>query len=406
MNHMQNEIKSCPYARRCGGCDYQGMSYEEQLIKKQKRAVELLKEFGRVEPIIGMQDPYHYRNKVHAVFDRDRNGNYISGVYEKNSHRVVDVKECLIENQKADEIIATIRSLLKGFKIKTYNEDTGYGLLRHVLVRTGHATGQILVVLVLASPVFPSKNNFVKALLERHPEITSIVLNVNDKRTSMVLGEREIVLYGKGYIEDDLCGYTFRISPRSFYQINAIQTEKLYRKAITFASLTGKETVFDAYCGIGTIGLIASGQAKKVIGVELNKEAVKDAITNAKRNKAENIRFYCEDAGVFITNLAKQKEHVDVVFLDPPRSGSTEAFLSAVASLAPDKVVYVSCNPETLARDLKFLKKKHYRVEKIAPVDMFPWTSSIETVVLLSQRKADDYVEVEFELDELKSELF
>ena len=294
---MKKEI--CPYAKKCGGCDYQGMEYSDQLKEKQKMVEKLLKSFAPVKPIIGMENWLHYRNKVHAVFDRDKKGNIISGVYEKNSHRVVNVDSCMIENEKADAIIVTIRKLLKSFKIKTYDEDSGYGLLRHVLIRTGHKTGQILVVLVLSSPILPSKNNFVKALRKEHPEITSIVINVNDRRTSMVLGEREIVLYGKGFIEDELCGLTYRISPKSFYQVNPVQTEKLYQTAIDYAGLTGKEVVVDAYCGIGTIGMTASAKAKEVIGVELNKDAVKDAIANAKRNNIKNVRFYEKDAGDF-----------------------------------------------------------------------------------------------------------
>ncbi len=349
-NNFQTDI--CPYAKKCGGCDYQGIPYEKQLSMKQKEMEKLFGGFSKVYPIIGMEEPMHYRNKVHAVLDRDRKGNIISGVYEKNSHRVVNVDSCMIEDERADAIVLTIRKLIKDFKMKVFDEDTGYGLFRHVLIRTGHVSGQILVVLVLASPILPAKNNFIKALRAAHPEITSIVLNVNDRKTSMVLGEREIVLYGKGYIEDTLCGLTYRISPKSFYQVNPIQTEKLYQTAIDFAGLTGKEVVLDAYCGIGTIGMTASSKAKEVIGVELNKDAVKDAIANAKVNGIKNVRFYNKDAGDFIVSMAQQNVKCDVIFMDPPRSGSTEKFLDCVAKLAPKRVVYVSCDPVTLARDL------------------------------------------------------
>ena len=368
-------------AKKCGGCEFQGMPYAEQLRHKEKRVRILLDSFGKVYPIIGMKDPYHYRNKVHAVFDRDRRGNAISGVYQKGTHKVVPVDSCMIEDQKADEIIVTIRGLLKSFKIKTYDEDTQYGLLRHVLIRRGFSTGEIMVVLVTASPVFPSKNNFVKALRKVHPEITTAVQNINDRGTSMVLGARDVVLYGKGYIEDKLCGCTFRISPQSFYQVNPVQTEILYQKAIEAAGLTGKETVLDAYCGIGTIGLIAASKAKQVIGVELNKEAVRDAIKNAKRNQTKNIMFYCEDAGEFMLKMAAEDQQLDVVFMDPPRSGSSEVFLNCLAKLAPKKVVYVSCNPETLARDIRILKKKGYQMQEAWPVDMFPFCDHVETVV-------------------------
>ncbi len=241
------DITFCPHAKKCGGCQYQGISYEEQLKKKQKQEEKLLGRFGKVKPIKGMDNPYHYRNKVHAVFDRDRKGNIISGTYEAKSHRVVPIESCMIEDEKSQEIIRTIRGMLKSFKIKTYDEDTGYGLLRHVLVRRGFETNEIMVVLVVSSPVFPSKNNFVKALRKEHSEISTVVLNINDKRTSMVLGEREIVMYGKGFIRDRLCGCSFRISPKSFYQVNPVQTEILYKEAVRLADLKGKERVIDAY---------------------------------------------------------------------------------------------------------------------------------------------------------------
>ena len=256
---MKTEEKvKCPYEKKCGGCKYQGIPYEKQLKEKEKKVRKLLKDYGKPEPILGMEDPYYYRNKVHATYKHMRNGDIAVGRYEESSHRLVPIESCQIEDQKADEVIQTIRKLAKSFKIKIFNEDSGDGLLRHVLIRTGRKTGEMLVVLVVASPVFPSKNNFVKALRKEHPEITSIVLNINDKKTSMILGERNIVLYGKGYIQDELCGYTFRISPHSFYQVNPVQTERLYKKAIRLADLKRKEKEMDAYCGIGTIGMIAS----------------------------------------------------------------------------------------------------------------------------------------------------
>ena len=371
----------CPYAKKCGGCDYQGVEYKEQLEKKETNVRKLLKDFVKVSPIVGMENPYHYRHKVHAVFDCVGRGQVVAGVYKKNSHDVVDIESCQIEDQEADAIIRDVKGLLKSFKIKTYDEDTGYGLLRHVLVRKGYHTGEIMVVLVLASPILPSKNNFVKALRKNHPNISTVVINVNDKKTSMVLGERNITVYGKGFIEDKLCGCTFRISPNSFYQVNPAQTEFLYEKAIACAKLTGKEKVIDAYCGTGTIGIIASKQAKEVLGVELNKDAIRDAITNAKRNDIKNIKFVNDDAGKYMVSLAEKKESVDVVIMDPPRSGSDEAFLSSVIKLAPKRVVYVSCGPDTLARDLKYLTKKGYKVEEATPYDMFPMTSHTEVVV-------------------------
>ena len=379
-------LGTCPYLRDCGGCNILRTSYQENLTAKQKEVDALLGKFCKVEKIVGMKKPEHYRNKVHVVFDHDRKGNPISGVYEEGTHRVIPIDQCLIHNEKADAIIATIRGMLKSFKILTYDEDSGYGLLRHVLVKTGFHSGEIMVVLVLSSPILPSKNNFVKALRKEHPEITTVVVNVNDKQTSMVLGEKEQVIYGKGYIDDTLCGKTFRISAKSFYQVNPLQTEVLYQKAIELAALTGKETVVDAYCGIGTIGLIASDHAGKVIGVELNKDAVKDAVINAKRNAAGNIQFYQNDAGVFLTQMAETGDQVDVVIMDPPRSGSTEQFIDAVAVMKPSKVVYVSCSPETLARDLEYFKKKGYQAKVAVPVDMFPWTKHVESVILLHRK--------------------
>ena len=375
----------CPISKKCGSCQYQGMSYHKQLEKKQRQEESLLGGYGKVELIIGMKNPYYYRNKVHAVFSRDRRGNIISGTYEAKSHRVVPVEDCLIEDKKSQAIIQTIKKLLKSFKIKTYDEDTGYGLLRHVMVRRGFKSGEIMVILVLGSPILPSKNNFVKALRKEHPEITTVVLNVNDKKTSMVLGEKEKAIYGPGFIKDELCGCTFRISPKSFYQVNPIQTEILYNTAIEYARLKGKETIIDAYCGIGTISLIAAKHVKKVIGVELNKDAVKDAKINAKENQITNTEFRQGDAGEFMVKMAENNQKADVVFMDPPRAGSDVKFLSSVVKLNPKKVVYISCGPDTLARDLKYLTKHGYQVKKIQPVDMFPFCDHVETVVLMSK---------------------
>ncbi|MBQ4259091.1 MAG: 23S rRNA (uracil(1939)-C(5))-methyltransferase RlmD [Lachnospiraceae bacterium] len=386
MSNSNRVSKICPVSNRCGGCRWIDKGYEEQLNVKSTRFRKLMEPFASPEAIIGMEHPFHYRNKVHAVFGMDAKHHVISGTYEEKTHRIVPITTCMIENQKADQIIGTVRELLPSFKIRPYNEDTGYGLLRHVMVRVGHATGQIMVVLVLSSPIMPSKNNFVKALLSVHPEITTVVVNVNDKRTSMVLGDKEQVLYGKGYIEDVLCGKTFRISPKSFYQVNPVQTEKLYGKAMEYAGLTGRETVLDAYCGTGTIGMIAADNAKNVIGVELNKDAVWDAVQNAKRNEIANIRFYQNDAGKFLVEMAQQGAKLDVLLMDPPRSGSDEAFLKSVSQIKPEKIVYISCEPDTLVRDLKILTKNGFQVRKCVAVDMFPFTESLEAVCLLTRQ--------------------
>ncbi|MEG1389419.1 MAG: 23S rRNA (uracil(1939)-C(5))-methyltransferase RlmD [Angelakisella sp.] len=383
----QNEnsaIPTCKHAKKCGGCQMQNMPYPQQLRWKQIKVERLLEKFQKVSPILGMKNPLHYRNKVQAAFGIDMRKRIVSGVYQSSSHRIVPVDSCMIEDQKADEIIVTIRGMLTEFKLLPYNEDTGRGFLRHVLVKRGFASGEIMVVLVTGSSHFPSKNNFIQVLRDRHPDITTSVQNVNAGNTSLVLGEQQKVLFGSGYIEDTLCGCVFRISPKSFYQINPIQTEVLYGRAIELAGLSGHERVIDAYCGIGTIGLIASSHCKEVMGIELNRDAVKDAISNCRRNQITNARFYTGDAGEFMTAMAAENETADVVFMDPPRAGSDEAFLSSVLKLAPKKVVYISCNPETLARDLEVLTAGGYRTKSIQPVDMFPYTHHVEAIILMT----------------------
>ena len=384
--YNSNKTRICPVSRKCGGCQLMNLTYEEQLKFKQAKVSKLLRTFGKVLPIIGMDNPFHYRNKVQAAFGRTRGGEIISGVYQSSTHNIVKTDSCLIEDETADEIILTVRKLLKSFKLTVYDEKNSKGFLRHVLVKRGFTTGEIMVVLVTGTNVFPSKNAFIDALLKEHSNITTIVQNINNKFTSMVLGDREIVLYGKGYIEDVLCGHTFRISPSSFYQINPVQTEILYGKAVEYAALTGKERVIDAYCGIGTIGIIAADKAGEVIGCELNPDAVKDAIVNAKLNNTKNIRFICKDAGEFMLSMKEQGEKCDVLFMDPPRAGSDRKFLSSAVTLSPEKIVYISCNPETQQRDLFYLIKNGYKVKKIQPVDMFPFTAHVETVVLLAKK--------------------
>ena len=391
---------NCPAAAKCGGCQLTRLSYAEQLQWKQQRVAELLDGICEVRPILGMDDPFHYRNKVHAVLAVDKAGKPISGVYAMGTHRVVPVRHCLIEDCRADRIIQTIVAMLPAYKLRIYNEYTHRGFLRHILIRTGHVTGQIMVVLVATSLEFPGKKAFVQELIQRHPEITTVVLNCNQRETSMVLGTKEITLYGEGYMEDELCGKRFRISPQSFYQVNAKQCELLYRTAIDAAQLTGAETLLDAYCGTGTIGLCASDGCKQLIGVELNADAIRDAKENARRNGVENARFLCDDAGRFMQKLAKEGNAPDVVMMDPPRAGSDQKFLQSLLMLKPKRVVYVSCNPETLARDLRVLVDGGYRAEWATPVDMFPGTEHVETVVLLSHKKADSYIHIDVEFGE------
>ena len=369
----------CPYYKNCGGCQLQKRSYEEQLYHKQCLAIETLGRFGHVENIIGMDEPLHYRNKVHAAFGLGERGRVVSGIYKAGTHKIVNVDKCLINDETADGIILTVRNMLRDFKIQVFDERSGKGWLKHMLVRRGFETGQVMVVLVAVSPIFKLQKPFIRKLLEIHPEITTIILNINDRFGPVVLGTRNKVLFGGGYIEDE------RISPGSFYQINPIQTQILYGKAIEFAALTGNETALDAYCGIGTIGITAASKAKQVIGVELNKEAVSDAISNARLNKIKNCWFTAGDAGKYMEQMAEDKVRADVVFMDPPRAGSEEKFLSSLVKSSPERIVYISCNIETQARDLEFLEANGYKVRRMQPVDMFPFTSHVETVVLLTK---------------------
>ena len=392
-NNVNKKKSMCSISEKCGGCQYLDVEYEKQLKDKHKKLKKLLKDYGEVDDVIGMKTPLHYRNKVHRVLDFRKGKGVIAGTYEEKSHRVVPVKHCYIEDERCQCIIDDICELIKSFKMTIFNEDTGFGFMRHILLRTGNTSGQIMVVLVTANGAFPSKKNFVNALLKKHPEITTIVQNINDKKTSMVLGTRENILYGKGVIEDTLCGRKFKISSRSFYQINPVQTEILYKKALKFADFKKNDRIIDAYCGIGTIGIIASEKVKEVIGVELNKDAVKDAITNAKLNGVKNIKFYNNDAGKFMKDIALANEEgeldkvvIDGVIMDPPRTGSSEEFLEAVTMLSPKKVVYISCGPESLARDLKYLTSHGYEVKKMCGVDMFAMTEHVESVVLLSRK--------------------
>lgn len=386
MSEAPRVLPRCPLSRKCGGCQLQNMDYPRQLKFKQETVVSLLGRYHRVSPILGMERPYHYRNKVQAAFGLTRGGEVISGVYQSSSHRIVKVDSCQIEDPAADRIVVTIRKLLPSFRILPYNEDSRRGFLRHVLVRRGFQSGQIMVVLVGANPIFPIKRKFTAELLRRHPEITTVVFNINPHHTSMLLGEREEVLFGRGYIEDTLCGCTFRISPRSFYQINPTQTERLYNAALDMAHLTTRDKVLDAYCGVGTIGIVASKRAGQVVGVELNADAVRDARVNARRNQADNIAFVQGDAGEYMVELARSGEHIDVVLMDPPRAGSDMPFLNSLLTLAPSRVVYISCNPETQARDLRVLTQGGYRVTGIQPVDMFPHTQHIECIVALERK--------------------
>ena len=364
----------------------QFLGYIIQIEWKQAKEDRMLSRFCRPKQIIAMSDPYNYRNKVQTVYKVNGSKHIVSGVYQSSKHSVVLTDDCFLEDIRAQQIIATLKDLMADFRILPYNEESGQGLLKHTLIRTSQTTGEVMLVLVTASPVFPAKKNFVHAITEKHPYITTIIQNINKGTTPLTLGDRDIIMYGKGYITDELCGCRFRVSPHSFYQVNPEQTGKLYAQAISCAELKKGDKVIDAYCGTGTIGLIAAKSGADVAGVELNAEAVKDAVSNAKLNKLDNIRFYNEDAGEFMTKLADAGESCDTVFLDPPRAGTTEEFVDSLGKLRPEKIVYVSCKIETLERDLKLLAKIGYKAQLIQPVDMFPHTTGIENVVLLKRK--------------------
>lgn len=382
----KTNLELCPVAKKCGGCQLQNMDYLRQLRFKQAKVEKLLGRNHKVRSILGMDVPYHYRNKVQAAFAPFR-GSITTGIYQSATRRVVPVRSCMTEDKICGKIVQTVGGIARDLGLSAVDPRTGRGLLCHILVRRGFATGQILVAIVTSAPAFPRKNDFVSRLVDAHPNITTVVHNISDG-VPMVLGNRENVLYGPGYIEDKLCGLSFRVSARSFYQINPQQTEKLYDEAIAMAQLTGNEAVIDAYCGIGTIGLVAAARgAAHVVGVELNRDAVRDAIQNAKANKLQNARFFQGDAGRFMAELAEEEQSVDVVFMDPPRQGSDRAFLISLVRLTPKRVVYISCNPETQARDIDFLVKNGYAVSSILPVDMFPHTNHVEVVALLQRIK-------------------
>ncbi|MBR5858720.1 MAG: 23S rRNA (uracil(1939)-C(5))-methyltransferase RlmD [Clostridia bacterium] len=393
---------NCPIYKKCGGCQLQNLTYEEQLSLKQSKIIKLVGKYCHVDEIIGMEHPYNYRNKISRAFGF-RNGRIISGIYQSASRRIVQTDSCFLEDEYADKVIKTIRELCISFRIKAYDINTGRGFFRHALIRRAKNSGETMAVLVTAKGDFPKKRDFVNALLQKHPELTTVVWNINPTETPLFLGEKSETLYGNGFITETLLGNSFRISPRSFYQVNTKQTEVLYTKVLELAELSGKERVIDAYCGTGTIGLTLARKAKSVIGVESNPDAVADAEANARLNGIKNAQFVAADAGEFMQSLAEKGEKIDTVITDPPRAGCSKRFIESLLSLSPKKIVYVSCNPETLTRDLFALRKGGYKVKKIQPIDMFPFTEHVETVVLLSREKADDYIRISVHTKDLQT---
>ena len=391
----------CPAAKECGGCSYAGKTYLYSCSEKYEYVKRLMPKGCTVNDINTCENPFHYRNKVHSGFKRLRNGRIICGPYQAGSHRIVEVDSCLIENETASAIIRDCADLAVKIGVPIYNETTCTGELRRVLVRVAEKTGEIMVVIVIGSKYFRKKTAFVKELTKLHPEITTVLININRRRDSMILGDETRKVTGEGFITDILLGKKFRISPSSFYQVNHDQAEVLYSTAVRLADFKGTERVIDAYCGTGTTTLTFAGFTGSITGVEINPEAVADAVRNAKTNGVKNAEFICADAVEYMEQLAAKGEKIDVVMMDPTRLGTDERFIKACEKLSPEKIVYISCNPDTLARDIKLFEKYGYHAREAEPVDMFPWTSSIETVVLLSKLDNAPKLDVKLKMSEL-----
>ena len=376
----------CGVCTACGGCQLQQLSYLAQLEFKTKKVADAFRrqnlENIEVLPCISAENPYEYRNKIQVPISRDPHGHIVSGFYRSGTHKIIPIDKCWIEDPKASKIISELKNLMKEFRYSPYDEDTRAGLIRHVLIRTSYHYDEVMVTLVTNQDEFRGKNNFVKEWVKRCPNIKSLIQNINTRDTNVILGEKERTLYGPSVIKDSILGVDFLISSKSFFQVNPVQVEKLYGKALEFANLSKDENVLDAYCGIGTISLCASKYCKKVTGVEIVREAIVDAKKNAKLNKISNAEFLLGDAGEIFEKLTAQGEKYSTVFVDPPRKGLDQKFIDTLLRLKPEKVVYVSCEPETLARDVKLLSEK-YEVHTVQPVDMFPMTFHVETVVSL-----------------------
>lgn len=385
----KNGSRWCPLYGKCGGCEFVNESYDYELDVKQYQIDQLLQKFGPVNEIVPCPKETGYRYKIQAVCGRDRDGKFITGQYRKGSHKLFPIRDCRLEDGRATAVLQTVRQAATRFALTPYDEDRHIGDLRYVLIRCGYNTPDTMVVLVTGKKDFPHKSDLVSLIHQKNPQVVTIVQIVNTEDSSMVIPDnaKEEVLYGSGYIVDKLCGLKFRISATSFYQINPLMAEKLYLGAMKVARLREDDIVIDAYSGTGTIGLIAASMGvKSVIGIESNSEAIKDAEKNAELNKISNISFICDDAAKYLKGAAKKKEQCSVVFLDPPRAGSSEEFLAAMGKMEPEIVCYISCNPETLERDLRyFLKFYPYEVVDITPYDLFPATEHVETVVLMSR---------------------
>jgi 23S rRNA (uracil1939-C5)-methyltransferase len=379
----------CPIFKSCGGCTLQHMTYKEQLAFKTRVVRDNLERIGKcrnvtVHEAIGMENPYNYRNKVQFPVGSDGGSPQI-GFYSKRSHRIVETPNCSIQQEIGDLIRTKVRELMVEYKIPAYNEETGKGLLRHVMIRSSKKSGQVMVVFVVNGKSIPGSNSIVTELTREFPQIASIAVNINQKKTNVILGTESRTIFGADQIEDYIGDISFQISPLSFYQVNPVQTEVLYGKALEYAMLSGNETVFDLYCGIGTITLFLAQKAKKVYGVEIVPEAIEDAKRNAVNNGITNTEFFVGEAEKVIPDLYKEGITADVVVVDPPRKGCDETLLETLVKMAPERIVYVSCNPATLARDVNYLEAHGFVAKEAQPVDMFPWTEHVECVTLLTK---------------------
>ena len=398
----------CPVARQCGGCQLQAMSYEEQLKFKERKVKNHLLRIGKFKedeihmlPIMGMKEPWRYRNKAQFPFGLDKNGNIVAGFYAGRTHDIIECEDCLLGVEENKDILGIIKGFMRVHGIRPYDETTHKGLVRHALIRKGFHSGEIMVCLVINGKDIPAKEQLVEELCQVKG-MTSISYSINQEKTNVIMGKEIVNLYGPGYITDNIGNVTYQISPLSFYQVNPVQTEKLYGTALEYAGLTGNETVWDLYCGIGTISLFLAQNAKKVYGVEIVPQAIEDARRNAALNNITNAEFFTGKAEeVLPEQYEKNKVYADVIVVDPPRKGCDQVCLDTILKMAPKRVVYVSCDSSTLARDLRYLADGGYEVEKVRCCDMFGQSCHVETVVLLTQQKLDDTIEIDLDLDEL-----
>ena len=396
----------CEFARQCGGCQLQALSYDQQLVFKTNKVKGHLERIGGftdipMEPIIGMDELFHYRNKAQFPVGRNKEGKIVTGFYAGRTHNIIENRDCALGVAENKEVLDRVIAHMEKYGIEPYNEATGKGLVRHVLIRYGYFTKEVMVCLILNGNKLPKEEQLVKSLCEI-PGMTSITINVNKKRSNVILGEEICLLWGQEYITDRIGDISYRISPLSFYQVNPMQTQKLYAKALEYADLHGQETVWDLYCGIGTISLFLAQKAKFVRGVEIVPAAIENAKENAKLNGLENTEFFVGKAEeVLPREYKKNGVYADVIVVDPPRKGCDETLLETMVEMNPERIVYVSCDSATLARDLKYLCERGYELRKVCPVDQFGMTVHVETVVLLSQQKPDDTIEIDLDLDEL-----